>query len=76
MLEVQTVEWLPHTLINIPKSPVSVKENQRVLKCFAVSQNTNGKSGSKDFSLTVQQLSWRMKKKTMLEDFIVNKMNH
>lgn len=76
MLEVQTVEWLPHTLINIPKSPVSVKENKRVLKCFAVSQNTNGKSGSKDFSLTVQQLSWRMKKKTMLEDFIVNKMNH
>lgn len=35
-------------------TPVSVKENGRVLKGVVASQITNGKPGSSDFSLTVQ----------------------
>ena len=55
-------------------TPVSVKENGR-LEVFTPSRNRNGKSGSNDFSLTVQ-FSWRKKKKSYVRGFFVNKMNH
>lgn len=64
-LEGRNAEKAPTYTYNGPKYSCCRKENGRVLKCFAASQNTNGKSGSNDFSLTVQ-FSWREKKKKLM----------